>query len=268
MYFRNFLFPLLTFFVTGQLYGQTQNAAQPTPLKVMTYNIHHGNPPSRPEGFIDLPAIAKVINDASVDLVALQEVDVNTIRSGKGIHQAKELARLTGMNWFFAKAIDHQGGDYGVAVLSKFPVLDSLKLPLPLPDSTKGEPRTLAAIKLKVAPNQAIWFASTHLDLKPETRLFQSGIIVKQFATSKEPVILAGDINATPGSREINFLDKIFTRTCLSNCDPTSPNINPRRVIDFIMYTHPEKIMTKSTVVINETYASDHLPVVSELLIH
>ncbi len=71
-------------------------------IKVMTYNIHHCNPPSAGEK-IDVAAIAKVINDESPDFVALQEVDVYTLRSGKGLNQAKELARLTGMNFFFQK---------------------------------------------------------------------------------------------------------------------------------------------------------------------
>ncbi len=236
-------------------------------LKVITYNIHHCNPPSMPEGQIDVPAIAKVINDAQADLVALQEVDINTERSGKGKNQARELAQLTGMHFFFAKAIDHQGGDYGVAVLSKFPVLDSLHLPLPLPEGVQGEPRTVAAVKVRIPGGKEIWFASTHLDLKEETRLFQSDIIIRRLGGLKEPVILAGDFNAAPGSRVISLLDGTFTRTCINDCLPTSPNINPRRTIDFIMFTHPEHIRAVKTSVPNETYASDHLPVVAELLI-
>jgi endonuclease/exonuclease/phosphatase family metal-dependent hydrolase len=258
---------LLSICTVTHAFGQSKKNNGPTSLKVMTYNIHHGNPPSHAEGFIDLPAIARVINDAAVDLVALQEVDVNTERSGKGIHQAKELARLTGMYYFFSKAIDHQGGDYGVAVLSKFPIIGSLRLPLPLPDGVKGEPRTLAAIKVKVGTKKNIWFASTHLDLKSETRLFQSDLIVKRFAKSKHPLILAGDFNAKPDSREIAFLDKTFTRTCILDCQPTSPNINPRNTIDYIMFTHPKKIRSTNTSVIHETYASDHLPVVADLTI-
>src|SRR5690554_4405995 len=82
-------------------------------LKVLSYNIHHANPPSKPD-FIDLPAIAKVINESDADLVALQEVDVNTIRSGKGINQTEELGRLTNRHYFFVKGIDYQGGEYGI----------------------------------------------------------------------------------------------------------------------------------------------------------
>ncbi len=236
-------------------------------LKVMTYNIHHCNPPSRPEGQIDVPAIAKVINDAQPDLVALQEVDVNTERSGKGKNQARELAELTGMHFYFAKAIDHQGGDYGVAVLSKFPLLDSLHLPLPLPEGVKGEPRTVAAVKVRIPGGKQIWFASTHLDLKEETRLFQSEIITRRLASRKEPVILAGDFNAIPTSRVIALLDKTFSRTCVDDCAPTSPHINPRHTIDYIMFTAPKRISAVKTSVIEETYASDHRPVVAELVV-
>ena len=246
---------------------KTGNSGPGRTLKVMTYNIHHCNPPSLPEGQIDVPAIAKVINDAKPDFVALQEVDVNTERSGKGKNQARELAQLTGMYFYFAKAIDHQGGDYGVAVLSKFPVLDSLQLPLPLPAEVKGEPRTVAAVKVRIPGGKKIWFASTHLDLKEETRLFQSDIIIKRLGSRKEPVILAGDFNAVPTSPVIALLDKTFTRTCIDDCLPTSPHINPRRTIDFIMFTAPKRISAVKTSVIEETYASDHRPVVAELAV-
>src|SRR5688572_7970801 len=93
-------------------------------IRVMTYNVHHCNPPSVP-GKIDVEAIAKLINTARPDLVALQEIDVFTDRSGKTLHQARELARLTGMYSFFGKALDFQGGEYGVAILSRFPLRDS-----------------------------------------------------------------------------------------------------------------------------------------------
>ncbi|MFN2440183.1 MAG: hypothetical protein ABR503_13355 [Chitinophagaceae bacterium] len=51
-------------------------------LHILSYNIHHANPLSRP-GIIDLQAIAQVIKQQTPDLVALQEVDVYTNRSGK-----------------------------------------------------------------------------------------------------------------------------------------------------------------------------------------
>jgi len=234
-------------------------------LKVMAYNVHHCNPPSRTDGYIDLPAIAKVINDAKPDLVALQEIDVNTERSGKEINQARELGKMTGMHFFFAKGIDFQGGEYGIAVLSRFPIIEAVAYPLPLPEGVTGEPRTVAAIKVEVAKGLPIWFASTHLDLKEETRVFQAEKIINRFGKLPEPFIIAGDFNAVPNSRVISLLDGTFTRTCLDDCGPTIPNVNPRKTIDYIMYTQPRRLRTLKMEVIQESYASDHLPIVAEI---
>ena len=231
-------------------------------LKVMTYNIHHCNPPSAGDK-IDVAAIAKVIISEKPDLVALQEVDVNTERSGKGLNQAKELAKLTGMNYFFSKAIDHQGGDYGVAVLSRFAILDSIRFILPIDPVIKGETRTIAAITVEIAKGKKIIFASTHLDLKEENRLTQAELIVKHFEKSDLPMILGGDFNALPTSKVIQYLDKSFTRSC-QQCAFTIPVEVPNRTIDFVMYKSDGTFKSLSTRVIDEKYASDHLPVVVE----
>lgn len=233
-------------------------------IKVMTYNIHHCNPPSAGEK-IDVEAIAKVVNAEKPDLVALQEVDVNTIRSGKGLNQARELARLTGMNFYFSKAIDFQGGDYGVAVLSRYPIVDSVRYDLPVLKEIGGEPRTIAAITVQLPGNKKIIFASTHLDLHEENRLAQSQLIINHFGKSKLPMILAGDFNATPGSKVINYLDGYFTRSCQPECAPTIPVENPEEAIDFIMLRPAKLFKVNATRVIDEKYASDHLPVVAEL---
>lgn len=233
-------------------------------LKVMTYNIHHSNPPSAGDK-IDVDAIAKVINAEKPDLVALQEVDVNTIRSGKGINQAKELARLTGMYYYFSKAIDFQGGDYGVAILSRYPIVDSVRYDLPVLKEIGGEPRTIAAITVQLPGNKKIVFASTHLDLHEENRLAQSQLIINHFGKSKLPMILAGDFNAIPGSEVINYLDQHFMRSCQPECAPTIPVENPEEAIDFIMLRPAKLFKVSVTRIIDEKYASDHLPVVAEL---
>jgi endonuclease/exonuclease/phosphatase family metal-dependent hydrolase len=233
-------------------------------LKVMSYNIHHCNPPSAGDK-IDVEAIAAVINKEKPDFVALQEVDVNTERSGKGKHQARQLADLTGMNFYFAKAIDHQGGDYGVAVLSRFPILDSLQYILPIDNTIGGEIRTIAAVTAEISKGKKVIFASTHLDLKEENRKTQSELIVKHFATAPYPVIIGGDFNALPDSPVITYLDKHFTRSCIRDCMPTIPVENPQRAIDFVMFKPSGIISSVSTRVIDEQYASDHLPVLVEL---
>jgi len=239
---------------------------QTADLRVLCYNIHHANPPSRP-GLIDLQAIANVINREQPHLVALQEVDVNTVRSGKTSNQAEELARMTGMKAFFAKAIDYDGGDYGVAILSKLPMEDMKNTNLPTAVGTGGEPRTLATAVITLPQGKKILFASTHLDAQRSdtNRLLQIKKITDFFQDEKLPVIIAGDFNAVPNSSVINILDKSFTRTCISNCGSTVPVINPIRIIDFIAYSPADKFTVTEHKVIDEKYASDHLPVLSLL---
>src|SRR5690554_2692551 len=91
-------------------------------LRFMSYNIHIANPPSEPAGVVDIPAIANVINTVKPDFVALQEVDKFTDRSGKDLDQAEALAKLTGMNHVFIKAINRSNGEYGLAILTKYDI--------------------------------------------------------------------------------------------------------------------------------------------------
>ncbi len=249
-------------FVSGN--GGREDTGRKAGLRVMTYNIHHCNPPSAGDR-IDIEAIARVIRQEQPDLVALQEVDVYTTRSGKGVHQARELAKLTGMNFFFSKAIDYQGGEYGVAVLSRYPVLDSIRIALPVDAVKGGEPRTLAGIVVKPEKGPRLVFASTHLDLRAYNRLSQSRIIIDYFSGSALPVIIGGDFNAEPGSEEINLFDASFTRSCGDDCAGTIPVHVPSRTIDFIMFKPAGTFEVLSTRVISEKYASDHLPVITEL---
>nr|WP_315823812.1 endonuclease/exonuclease/phosphatase family protein [Paraflavitalea speifideiaquila] len=119
----------------------------------MSYNIHHANPPSK-AGVIDLDAIAAVINKYKPDVVALQEVDVNTKRSG--LNEAFLLAQKTKMNFYFARAIDYDGGQYGVAILSKYALSGGFTLPLPTLAGSNGEPRVLASAHIEV--NGKNWY--------------------------------------------------------------------------------------------------------------
>ncbi len=235
-------------------------------LTIVCYNIHHGNPPAKP-GLIDLDAIANVIAAQNPDLVALQEVDVNIKRSGN-VDQAAYLAKRLNMHFYFAKAIDHDGGDYGVAVLSRFPIEDQKKLIFSRIEGREAEDRVLATVSVKLKSGRKIKFSSTHLDhvRNEDLRLVQVAEIVKQAEDERLPFIVAGDFNARPNSKTIKLLDEVFTRTC-SNCAFTIPVIKPKEAIDFIAYKQNEKISVVRHEVIQEHQASDHLPVVAKIVI-
>jgi endonuclease/exonuclease/phosphatase family metal-dependent hydrolase len=233
-------------------------------IRVMAYNIHHCNPPSKP-GVIDIEAIARVIGAQQPDLVALQEVDVHTDRSG-AYNQAEEIAKKLNMHYFFGKAIDYGGGEYGVAILSKFPLSETMVHRLPTQAETRGEPRIVATAKVSLPNGAEIRFGSTHLDAQkaPVNREIQMKEIGNIASAEKLPFIIAGDFNASPESEVIRELDRYFTRTCRS-CPPTIPVENPDKAIDFIAYCPANRFSVKSHQVVNEKYASDHLPVVAEI---
>ncbi len=243
--------------------GGTRATGKGKELCVLTYNIHHANPPGKP-GVIDLEAIAGIIREQNPDLVALQEVDVRTERSG-GVDQASELAKQTGLRVFFAKAINYSGGEYGIAILSKYPLKNGAIYPLPNGISKRVEPRVMALAEIELPGRKTIYFGVTHLDVtSEENRVEQVKEINKIMAGCKEPVILAGDMNTTPESATIDLFKQQFFLTCES-CQYTIPADAPARTIDYILIRKGSPLKPVYTQVITEHYASDHLPVFAVL---
>ncbi|MBZ4188027.1 endonuclease/exonuclease/phosphatase family protein [Niabella beijingensis] len=235
-------------------------------ITFMTYNVHHCNPPSK-SGVIDVDAIAAVIKRENPDVVALQEIDVNTNRSGK-INQAVLLSEKTGYHSFhFSKSIDHDGGDYGIMILSKYPLSDMSTHKLPTDPATGGEPRVLSLAIVTLPNGKKIRVASTHVDFKGATNgKLQVAEINRLLANEKLPVIIGGDFNATEDSEPIRLLDKVFTRTC-TNCAFTIPEVAPRKAIDFIAFKPAAAFTVTEHRVVPESYASDHRPVQAVLKI-
>lgn len=231
-------------------------------LKVLTYNIHHGQ---NAKGEIDLQNIANVILATNPDLVALQEVDSATART-KGIDQLKELASLTGMYTYFAKAMDYDGGAYGIAILSRLPITASERVALP--GSTGKEPRVAGIATIQLPGDSLLLFVSTHLDAgnDPADRINQANALVQYFTPAKTPVILAGDLNAPPAAKETGILKQLFTDLTQAS-GPTFPADTPSVKLDYIMIYPRQRYDSVSTRVIEETVASDHRPVVCELKI-
>jgi len=234
-------------------------------LKILTYNVHHCNPPGK--NIIDIPAIVNVIKNSKASIVALQEIDVNTSRSGKDLNEAEAIAKACGMYFCFGKALDFAGGGYGVAILSKYPISDEKTTFLSKEANPKKEQRVLLTAKVKISEKQTILFASTHLDSEDENnRILQVNEIVKIADNSTMPFIIGGDFNSVPKSIPLEALDKYFQRSC-TECDPTVPQDMPKESIDFVAFPLKlaKKIKTISHTVINESYASDHRPVYVEL---
>jgi len=226
-----------------------------TTFKVMTFNIFHGG--ANIDGSYDMDVIANVIKSESPVFVALQEVDFKTNRA-KGYDVATELGKRCKMAPLFGKTMDYDGGEYGTALLSEYPLLECRRIDLP--HNEDEEPRIALMVKVAVETD-TIWFISTHLGYKYEDiQVQQVEKINEVVATLKYPVILGGDLNAEPGSQPIRKLEETWLRTYnAENPEYTFPSDNPVKKIDFI-YCYPKDRWTYiSQKVIQNREASDHL---------
>ena len=244
--------------------GPASAQAPPPRLRVLTYNIHHGE---GTDGKLDLPRVARVIADQKPDLVSLQELDVKTRRTG-GVDEPAELARLTGMNFAFGKGIDYQGGQYGNAILSRFPI--SSTTVYPLPGKQGAEKRcALAAVVRPWRQGPAITFVATHFDhTRDETdRLAQAAEVQRLFAEqdAAPPTLLAGDLNAVPASETMQRLLTRWQDAGAQTNAPTVPSEKPRSRIDYVLLRPPRVWHVVETTVVGESVASDHRPVLAVL---
>lgn len=226
------------------------------PLRLMTFNIHHGE---GLDGRLDVDRIAKVIIDAEADIVGLQEVDRGVERTGRR-DLLKELADRTGLRYAFGKNIDLQGGDYGNAVLSRFPIVsEGNRLLEPLGG---GEQRGVLQTVVDVA-GQRLLVLTTHFDHRrdSEQRPRSAEQMVEMAGQWGEgPLVMLGDFNDVPGSAAHRTLTAIATDawTAAGEGDGyTIPVAAPTRRIDWILL----RGLKAETAQVVTTDASDHLPV-------
>ena len=228
-------------------------------LRILSYNIHHAE---GVDGKLDVPRIAQVILSVEPDLVALQEVDKNTTRTGK-VNQDIELAHLTKMNSVFGSNITFQGGQYGNAILSKFPIIKNKNFLLPNVDS--GEQRGLLRSQIQISNKENILFFSTHLDhRRSDTERLASAEAINQIISldNKSPAILAGDFNDVPESPTLKELGKLWLRTN-KKILKTIPASKPSRQIDYIFVQPKERWKIIESQVLDEDIASDHRAIFS-----
>ncbi|MDD3033182.1 MAG: endonuclease/exonuclease/phosphatase family protein [Bacteroidales bacterium] len=228
--------------------------------RVLTYNVHHCNPPAQ-KGVIATDSIAAVIQKSGADIVLLQEVDYKSNRV-QGADQPLELSRKSGLQYYrFFRAIDLPGGEYGVMILSRYPITSSTHYPLPAID--KGEQRVIGIVEVKPEGEEEICVACTHLDLPKGIREAQVAFI-DSLLGKKERLIFGGDLNASPETPEIKFLLERYTSTS-EIFQHTFPNINPEVCIDYIFTRKTKSTKILSHKVLENIPYSDHLPVVAEI---
>lgn len=241
-----------------QLSEQVQALTPGGGLRVMTYNIKHGEVSS-------LDSIASVIRGQGPDLVALQEVDMLTNRSGK-VDQAARLGQLTGMYHAFVPALlSYDSGQYGLALLSRYPIRSAQRIPL----RSAAEQRALALVEVELDPQHLIPVGISHFGTTGSAERLNQAEDVKAAMAGKPWAIFAGDLNASPSEAGISSLLQMFSDAWTrggSGSGYTHSASFPTKRIDYVMlgsaWTSPV-----SSSVVSATSQSDHRPVVSTLIL-
>ena len=187
--------------------------------------------------------------------------------------RATSPANAADMEWHFSKAIDRDGGEYGDAVLSKHPIIETRSYRLPCAASQPGEDRSLCVIRVEI-DGKDLYVASTHLDhlSGDASRLVQANEIRRIRDTELDgDLILAGDLNAIPSSNVIATMTAFLTN--VGTIDQyTFPSENPTRKIDYILYApighfgvQNCTVVSRSDQQVDGVDASDHRPVVADI---
>lgn len=220
-----------------------ENSGKET-IRFASYNIFHGGAAN-----CDISKIAKNITDNNIDIIGIQEVDRGTLRSG-GVDILKELSEISGYPYYaFFKTIDFKGGDYGVAVLSKYPIVSSEKILL---RSEGTEQRALGITQIDLGERK-ITFLVTHLTFRNKdiriSQLSQLADILSQM----DEFVLTGDFNTF----DLGALDGMSGVGRVNRLDsPTVTFPDGNLCIDNIVYSESTWCFGKINLV-TESY-SDH----------
>ncbi len=238
-------------------------------MRALTFNIRHG---AGLDGVHDLERVARLIEGAAPDVVALQEVDRHLGPRSGYVDQVGWLAGRLEMDHAYGPVVDLGPGEsgpdgarrqYGIALLSRVPLYGTRNLLLTRPRG--GEQRGLLGGAVDVE-GRAVRVFCTHLQHRSRAeRLAQATQIAESVAAGADPVVVMGDLNARPGDPEIAPLtDVLDDAWAVAGDGPgfTFDAATPHARIDYILTSGD--LLARSAAVL-QTDASDHLAVVADL---
>jgi endonuclease/exonuclease/phosphatase family metal-dependent hydrolase len=233
-------------------------------LRVLQFNIHFGV--GRDTDAVELATLASEIEAVRPDLVSLNEVDSGAYRSRR-IDEAGYLAGVTGLRAVYGPNLPWQGGRFGNAILTRFPVVASRNLRLP---GLSGlEPRGLLTTTLRI-DGATVSFSSVHLSDGPSgrtSRILQARAVAAALRDAPYPTILAGDLNSMPRALPVRILRQDLLDAQVyggTGRGDTIPESTPRSRIDYALYDDHLAVVPGSTRVLPSA-SSDHRSVFTEL---
>lgn len=253
------------------VHAPAREPARNDAIRVMTYNIESGR--GNLDGTVD------AIRASGAKLVALQEVDVHWAERSRFVDQAKTLGDRLGMQVRFARIYHYPSEsssaparEFGVALLSAFPIVAWTNHPLTrLSTQEPNAPPTPMPGFLEATVDvngTRMRVFDTHLDYRadPAVRRQQVSEMLNIIGAAKMPTLLFGDLNATPTATELQpllqRLHDVWPDT--SGAGFTYPADAPVKRIDYVLTSRHFHVRN---VRVPATEASDHRPVVAELVV-
>ena len=242
-----------TLFLISSLNIAEAQQKEENSIRIVSYNIRNAK---GMDNITDYRRIADEINRYSPDIVAVQEIDSMTVRSGNR-YVLEEIAKEALMYPVFAPAIEFQGGRYGVGILSRVRPESWRALPLP----GREEKRVALIVEF-----QDYFVCCTHFSLNDQDREASVRLIIDELKDIDKPLFLCGDLNCEPDSSPIAELKRYFK--ILNNPKTaTFPADNPDRCIDYLFgmtsYSHTYSVIR--SFVSDNAVASDHRAVVADV---
>ncbi len=229
-------------------------------LRVVSYNIKHGR---GNDNVVDLARTASVLRALTPDIVGLQEVDDLATRSG-GVPEAERFGQMLGLHHAFGRFMDFQGGAYGMAVLTRYPIMATQSVRL----SDGNEPRVALSVEVQLPSGRRLTIVNVHFDwVRDDTfRFAQAEALTTHLDALTTPYVLLGDFNDVPESRTLGLFRSRTLEAVKPSTDRfTFSSTEPEREIDFIFMAPAASWHARDVRVITEPVASDHRPVVAVL---
>ena len=241
-------------------------------LKIGNYNIQHCRDHlhflAAGEERILPSRVAEVITELGLDVCGLNEVYNQEMLEGDGyINQAKSVAEALGYHYYFAKAIDYKGYEYGNALVSKYPIVSARTVRMSLPEELRKKPRyedraiLIAELDVEGSP---LTVAVSHFGLTPEEHGFNVETVLSELSGVKNPLVFMGDLNMKPENPLIGKLSSVLTDAAeLTPGDNfTFSSDNPYMKIDYIFTGGGARALSFD---VPKKVFADHLPVTAEL---
>lgn len=227
------------------------------PIRIMTYNLHNG---FNTDGYLDMEALARVIEESNPDIVALQEVSRGWVINGR-LDMLTWLSQRLNMSYVSGPTADPLWGN---AILSHYPIIESSSYDL-LPRDLSIRRGFISAV-IDLGGGDCLQVIATHyhhLVKDSKIRQLQSPIIINHWNKADHTIVL-GDLNADPDAPEIDILCQAGLVDALAEAEPSATytfhSADLYRRIDYILVSPDLKARDFQVPFTN---ASDHLPVIA-----